>query len=117
MFVLSEILAAPLAKIFVGYDAELVALTLRGFQIFSFYFILAGVPTYGSSFFTALNNGLASAMIAFLRTMVFQVAAVLLLPIWFGIDGIWMSIIVAEFMAVVITVCLLFGLRKKYHYM
>ena len=92
-------------------------LTLRGFEIYSFSFLLAGVPIFGSSFFTALNNGLVSAMISFLRTLVFQIAAVLILPLFFGMDGIWFSIVVAECMAMLITFLFVFGMRKKYHYL
>ena len=116
MFAASEFLAMPLAKIFVGYDGELLNLTLRGFRIFSFSFLLAGVPIFGSSFFTALSNGLISALISFLRTLVFQVAAVLIFPMFLAIDGIWISISAAEFMAVLITICFLFKMRDKYHY-
>ena len=117
MLLLSEVLAQPLSTIFVGYDRELMELTLRGFQIFSFCFLLAGVPIFGSSFFTALNNGLVSAAISFLRTLVFQIAAVFILPVFWGIDGIWMSIVAAEFMAVVITVFFILKMRNKYHYL
>lgn len=117
MLLLSELLAWPLSKIFVGYDRGLMELTLRGFKIFSFSFLLAGVPIFGSSFFTALNNGLVSALISFLRTLVFQIAAVLLLPLLLGIDGIWLSIVAAEFMAVVITVFFIFRMKEKYHYL
>ena len=116
MFAVSEILAAPLASIFVGYDSELMHLTLRGFRIFSFSFLLAGVPIFGSSFFTALSNGLVSALISFLRTLVFQVAAVLTFPLILGVDGIWVSISAAEFMAVLITAFFIFKLKSKYHY-
>lgn len=117
MLVLSEFLAWPLSAMFVGYDEELMRLTLRGFQIFSFSFLLAGVPIYGSSFFTALNNGLVSAFISFLRTLVFQIAAVLILPVFLGIDGIWLSIVLAEFMAVLITIFFVFRMKGKYHYL
>ena len=81
MFVLSESLAAPLSYLFVGYDEGLTALTRQGFMIFSFSFLFAGFAIYGSSFFTALNDGLTSAVISFMRTLVFQIAAVLLLPL------------------------------------
>ncbi len=117
MLALSEVLAWPLSNFFVGYDEELMELTLRGFEIYSFSFLLAGVPIFGSSFFTALNNGLVSAMISFLRTLVFQIAAVLILPLFFGMDGIWFSIVVAECMAMLITFLFVFGMRKKYHYL
>ena len=116
MLGLAEGLAKPLALIFVGYDQELLHLTLRGFSIFSFSFLFAGIAIFGSSFFTALNNGLVSALISFLRTLVFQVAAVLIFPLFLDIDGIWMSIVAAEIMAALVTVLLLFGKRSSYHY-
>lgn len=112
----AELLSSRLARMFVGYDAALMELTVSGFQIFALSFIFMGFAIYGSSFFTALNDGLTSATISFLRTLVFQVAAVLLLPTIWDIDGIWMSIVVAEFMAVVLTAAFLATKRRKYHY-
>lgn len=117
MFVLAEFLAEPLARIFVGYDRELLNLTKRGFTIFSFSFLFAGFSIFGSSFFTALNNGLISALISFLRTLVFQIAAVMIFPAFLGIDGIWLSIVAAEIMSVIITAIFIVKLRKKYHYL
>lgn len=117
MLALAEILACPLAKIFVGYDAELLNLTLSGFRIFSFSFLFAGMSIFGSSFFTALNNGLISALISFLRTLVFQISAVLILPVFFKINGIWISIVAAEIMAMIITLVFILKMRNKYHYM
>ncbi|MBQ7934598.1 MAG: MATE family efflux transporter [Lachnospiraceae bacterium] len=116
MLVLGEVLALPLSHIFVGYDQGLLELTLKGFVIYSFSFLFAGMAIYGSSFFTALGDGLTSALIAFLRTLVFQIAAVIILPLIWGIDGIWVSIVVAELMATVITVFFMVIKRKKYHY-
>ncbi len=116
MLAFSEMLGPSLSKIFVGYDAALLTLTQRGFAIYSFSFLFAGIAIYGSAFFTALNNGPISALISFLRTLVFQVAAVLLLPSLWGMDGIWISIVVAEFMAFSVTVLLLIQKRKKYRY-
>ncbi len=116
MVVLSEVLAYPLSKIFVGYDKGLLELTLRGFVIYSFCFLFAGGSIFGSSFFTALNNGLISALISFLRTLVFQVATVVILPLFWKIDGIWLSIVVAELLSFVVTVLFLIAKRKKYHY-
>lgn len=116
MLVLAEILAYPLAKIFVGYDAELMELTLGGFRIFSFSFLFAGMSIFGSSFFTALNNGLISALISFLRALVFQVAAVLILPIFFKINGIWLSVAIAEVMAMIITLVFIVKMKDKYNY-
>lgn len=116
MLAASELLAAPLAGIFVGYDAELLALTVRGFRIFSLLFLFAGVNIFGSSMFTALNNGLISALISFLRTLVFQIAAVLILPIFFKVDGIWVSVVAAELAAFIITIFFIVTKRKKYGY-
>ncbi len=117
MLILAKVLSRPLAEIFVGYDKSLFNLTLRGFKIFSFAFLFSGVSIYGSSFFTALNNGLISALISFLRTLVLQISAVLILPLILGIDGIWISIVVAEFMSMLITVTFIFKMKNKYHYM
>lgn len=117
MFLLSELLGSPLARLFVGYDAELFDLTARGFMFFSFSFLFAGISIFSSSFFTALNNGLISALISFLRTLVFQVAAVMLLPIIWGIDGVWLSIVVAELAAFIVSIIFIVAKRSKYHYM
>lgn len=116
MVIAAELLASPLAKIFVGYDAELLELTISGFRVFALAFAFMGFAIYGSGFFTALNDGLTSALISFLRTLVFQVAAVMILPLIWGIDGVWISIVAAEFMAFVLTIGFLVAKRKKYHY-
>lgn len=116
MLILGEVLAKPLSVLFVGYDADLLNLTLRGFAIFSFSFLFSGFAIYGSGFFTALNNGLISAAISFLRTLVFQIAAILILPLFWQIDGIWISIVVAEVMAAFVTALFWIGNKKKYHY-
>ena len=116
MLLLGEVLAKPLSVLFVGYDTDLLQLTLRGFAIFSFSFLFSGIAIYGSGFFTALNNGLISAVISFLRTLVFQVVAIIILPIVWGIDGIWVSIVAAEVMAAAVTVLFWIANRKKYHY-
>ncbi|MCD8007264.1 MAG: MATE family efflux transporter [Oscillospiraceae bacterium] len=117
MLICSELLAKPLSTLFVGYDEELLELTLGGFRIYSFSFLFAGFAIYGSSFFTALNNGVISAIISFLRTLVFQVAAVLIFPLIWGIDGIWFSLVAAEIMAVATTSVFIFAKRKKYGYL
>ncbi len=109
-------LAAPLSRLFVGYDPALYKLTEEGFRIFSFSFLFAGFAIFSSGFFTALNDGLTSALISFLRTLVFQIAAVLLLPLLWGIDGIWFSVVAAEVMAVAVGVVFLALKRKKYQY-
>lgn len=116
MLLLSFVLAEPLAQIFVSYDESLKALTLRGFRIFSFSFLFAGIAIYGSSFFTALNNGLISAMVSFLRTLVFQIIAVIVFPMIWGIDGIWASVVAAEALAVLANLAFLAANRKKYNY-
>ncbi|MBQ7834790.1 MAG: MATE family efflux transporter [Ruminiclostridium sp.] len=117
MVIIAELLAVPFSKIFVGYDEALFTLTRRGFFIYSFSFLFSGMAIFGSSFFTALNDGLTSAIMSFLRTLVFQVAAVLLLPLIWGIDGVWVSVVAAEVMAVALTVFFLIFKRKKYGYM
>lgn len=116
MLILAEVLARPLSAIFVSYDAYLFDMTVHGFKIFSFSFLFAGMAIFGSAFFTALNDGLTSALISFLRTLVFQIAAVLLFPLIWGIDGIWLSISAAEVMAVAVTVFFMFRKRRKYGY-
>lgn len=116
MFFIAEIMAAPLSKIFVGYDEALLNLTERAFSIYSFSFLFSGIAIYGSAFFTALNDGLTSALISFLRALVFQVAAVLLLPIIWGVDGIWISVVAAEVVAAIVTILFLIKKRKKFHY-
>ena len=116
MFLLGEVLALPLARVFVGYDPALLAMTRRGFVYYSFSFLFAGIAIYGSGFFTALNNGAVSAIISFLRTLVFQIGAILLLPQIWGLDGIWASLIVAELMAAATTTVFIVLLRKHYHY-
>ena len=112
----AELLSAPLAGIFVSYDAALLEMTTRGFRIYILSFLFCGFAIYGSSFFTALNNGLISALISFLRTLLFQIAAVLILPVFFGLDGIWWSVVVAEGAAVVLTATFMVKYRHRYHY-
>ncbi len=116
MFVMAELLAYPLSSMFVGYEKGLMEMTLRGFLISSFSFLFAGFAIFGSGFFTALNDGLTSALISFLRTMVFQIFAVLFFPMIWGLDGIWISIAAAEIMAVAITLIFLLAKKKKYNY-
>lgn len=117
MMILAQALAAPLANIFVGYDKELFDMTRHAFKVFSFSFILSGANIFASSFFTALNNGGVSAAISFLRTLVFQMLSVLILPVVFGLDGIWWAITVAEVCAFMISLIFLYAKRNKYHYM
>lgn len=116
MFAAAQALAKPLSNIFVGYDEELFNMTVRAFSIFAFLFLFSGFAIFGSSFFTALNNGFVSAAISFLRALVFQIAAVLILPLIWQIDGIWMSTAVAEFLAVIVTIMFLKTNKKRYQY-
>ena len=116
MFVLGETLARPLSLIFVSYNARILEMTVRGFRIFSFQFLFCGLAIFGSGFFTALNNGLISALISFLRTLVFQIGAVLLLPLVWELDGIWASVIIAEAAAAVLSVIFILANKKKYGY-
>ena len=108
--------SGPLARLFVGYDRELCLLTVRGFRLYALSYLLCGFSIFGSAFFTALNNGLASAAISFLRTLVFQCASVLLLPLLLGVDGIWLAISVAEALALAVTAALLAANRRVYKY-
>lgn len=116
MLALGQLLAPVFAKMFVGYNPDLYALTLHGFRIFSFSFLFAGMAIFGSSFFTALNDGVTSAIISFLRTLVFQISAVILLPLIWETDGIWASIVVAELMAFAITIIFMIIKKKKFNY-
>ncbi|MBD9224896.1 MAG: MATE family efflux transporter [Clostridiales bacterium] len=115
--VAARLLAALLAHLFVGYDAVLFDLTTHAFRLFSWSFLLAGFNIFTSGFFTALNNGAISAAISFLRTLVFQTASVLILPLLLGVDGIWWAITVAEIFAFLISLLFLFLKRNKYHYL
>ena len=113
---LSQLLAAPLSKLFVGYDAELFAMTEHGFRIYCLAYLINGFNIFGSSFFTALNNGVISAAISFLRTLVFQIIMILLLPTLLGINGIWSAVGIAELMTLCVTITFFIKQRKKYHY-
>lgn len=116
MFVIAEFMGLPLAKIYVGYNTVLLEMTAHAFAVYAFSFLFVGFSIFGSAFFTALNDGLTSALISFLRTLLFQSAAVLILPLIWGLEGIWYSIVVAELMAILITIIFLFIKRKKYRY-
>lgn len=116
MLIAAILLARPLAVLFMGYDEGLLELTLHGFFIFSFSFLFSGIAIYASSFFTALNDGLTSALISFLRTLVFQIAAVLIFPLIWKIDGIWFSVVAAEIMAAAISIMFLILKKKKFKY-
>ena len=116
MTILGFILASTLSQIFVVYDKELFEMTHRAFYIYTLSFFITGFNIYGSAFFTALNDGLVSAIISFLRTLLFQVVAVMVLPIFFELDGIWYAVIMAELLALVVTVGFLVTKKSKYQY-
>lgn len=116
MFAVALLSAEPLSRIFVGYDAALLDLTLHAFSIYSFSFLFAGFSIFASAFFTALNDGLTSAVISFVRTLVFQVVCVLVFPLIWGVDGIWLAIVGAEMLAVAVSAGFLVIKRKKYGY-
>ena len=116
MCLIAELLADPIASLFVGYDPALMKLTRRGFLIFSLSFLFAGLSIFGSSLFTALSNGLLSAILSFSRTFVFQIGSILILPLFLGVDGIWLSLVVAEFFTMVTGILFIAANRKKYRY-
>ena len=116
MVAAAEALAKPLALLFVGYDAELMRLTESGFRIFGLSFFFMGFAIFGSGFFTALNDGVTSAIISFLRTLVFELAAILLLPLLFQTTGLWCAIVVAELMATVLSFLFMAIKRKRFGY-
>lgn len=116
MLAFAQIIAKPLAVIYVGYDRELFDITIHGFRIFSWVYLICGINIFASGFFTALNNGAVSAIISFLRTIIFKVSAVLILPNFIGIDGIWVSVVLADLLAVIISLIFLITKRKKYKY-
>lgn len=116
LFVLAQLFARPLSGIFVGYDAELWNLTEHGFRICSTTFLFGGFCVYASSLFTALNNGLLSATISVSRTILFETAAVLILPQFFGVNGIWFSIFVTEVAAISLSAFFVVFKRKQYGY-
>lgn len=116
MVIVAEVFAKPLSQIFVGDNKELLDFTINGLRIFAFSFAIGGFNIFGSAFFTALNNGVVSAIISFLRTLVFEIAAVILLPLVFGVNGIWASVIIAEVMALFVTAFYFVLMKKRYNY-
>lgn len=116
MVLTAEIFAVPLAKIFVGYDVDLLNMTVHALRISSLAFLITGFNIFASSFFTALNNGGVSAAISFLRTFIFKFATVLILPLIVGLDGIWWADVSAEIFAFLLSIIFLVTQRKKYHY-
>ena len=114
--VAAELLSGVLAGIFVSYDKELLAMTVTAIQIYSLSYFVSGFNIFGSAFFTALNNGAVSALISFLRTLLFQVVMIFLLPAVWGLNGIWFAVVAAELLALIVTVICFVANQKKYHY-
>lgn len=112
----AEGLSGVLAGIFVSYDKELLAMTTTAIRLYGISFLVNGINIFGSAFFTALNNGAVSALISFLRTLLFQVATILIMPLIWGLNGIWLAIVAAEFLALVVTAVCFAVNRKKYQY-
>ena len=117
MVILSELLSRPLSSAFVGYNAELLEMTVHGFRLFALCYLFCGINIYASSFFTALCNGALSALISFLRSLLLRGGMVLLMPLLFGLDGIWTAVIAAEGLGVLVSFGLLYANRKRYHYL
>lgn len=116
-FASAQLFAIPLVKIFFSYSDELIHMTTQGFRIYSIAYLMIGFNGYASSLFTALNNGKVSATIAFGRTLVFQVASILILPQIFGLDGVFSSVIVAEFLAIIVSMFFINKYKNEYHYL
>ncbi len=116
MFVLGEALAVPMSESYVGYSERILEMTIRAFRLYSFSYLIVGFSIFGSAFFTALNNGLVSAILSFLRLFLLQALTVMILPLFMGLDGIWLSSTASELMAIIITFSFIFALRKRYNY-
>ncbi|WP_062532559.1 MATE family efflux transporter [Jeotgalibaca dankookensis] len=117
LVLIAEFLATPLARIFVGYDLELLIITSRALKLFSLSFLFSGINMFASSFFTALSNGFVSALISILRTLVFQVIMIFLLPLLFGLDGIWLAVVLAELLTLFFTVFAFLVTKRYYRFM
>ena len=117
MVILSELLSRPLSSAFVGYNAGLLEMTVHGFRLFALCYLFCGINIYASSFFTALCNGALSALISFLRSLLLRGGMVLLMPILFGLDGIWTAVIAAEGLGAVVSLGLLYAKRRQYQYL
>lgn len=117
MVVLSELLSRPLSSAFVGYNAELLEMTVHGFRLFALCYLFCGINIYASSFFTALCNGALSALISFLRSLLLRGGMVLLMPILFDLDGIWTAVIAAEGLGTIVSLSLLYAKRRQYQYL
>lgn len=113
---LAFVMSVPLAKLFVRHDTALLEMTVSAFHYYAISVLFSGFNIFGSAFFTALNNGIVSATISFLRTLLFQIASVLILPIFFGLNGVWYSLFVAEILASAVTFTFIIKKKNIYHY-
>ena len=116
MFLLGEGLAVPMSQLYVGYSERILEMTIHAFRLYSFVYLIVGFSIFGSAFFTALNNGLVSAILSFLRLFLLQALAVMILPIFMGLDGIWLSSVASEIIAIIITISFILVFRKRYNY-
>ena len=116
MAAISFFMASPFSHLFIKDNPDLYHMTMRGFQLYAPTFLLFGFNVFGSGFFTALNNGGVSAALSFLRTLLFQVVSILVLPLWLGISGVWLANVLAELLALVVTTLCFMRYRKRYGY-
>ena len=116
MAAISFFMASPFSHLFIKDNPDLYHMTMRGFQLYAPTFLLFGFNVFGSGFFTALNNGGVSAALSFLRTLLFQVVSILVLPLWLGISGVWLANVLAELLALVVTTFCFMRYRKRYGY-
>ena len=117
MFILPELLSVPLSKIFVGYDEALYHMTLRGLRIYVIAFVLCGYNIFSSSLFTALNNGVISAIISFSRVIIFECGFVIVLPIFLGLDGVWLTFLCTEIVTMIMSTIFILKFKNRYHYL
>lgn len=116
MFALAEVFTGGLVLVFASKDAVLSELMISGFRIIAVSILFSGLNIFASGFFTALNNGRVSALISILRTFVLEAGALILLPEFMGIDGVWWSLPAAEILSAVIAVVMIVKYRKTYGY-
>ena len=117
MLLAAEVLARPLAMIFTSYDQSLLDMTTHAFAIYSVSFLFCGIGIFSSGLFTAMNNGLISAILSFVRTVILQITFIFVLPRLWGLDGIWWSAVLAEGLAAALSIVCILAYRKKYKYM
>lgn len=113
---IAELTAGILAKIFVGYEEELLAITVRGMRIYDIAFIMMGVNVFGSALFTALNNGKISALLSLVRSVVLEISMILLLPVIFGGQSLWAIVVVVELGSLMLTIAMMVKYRRFYKY-